>query len=221
MSTRSKTHLTPEMVLRAYALGVFPMAESRYDPEIYWVDPKRRGILPLENFHLSHSLRKTLRKKLFDVRCDYDFAAVIDGCAEAGPGRMDTWINPAIRRVCLELFQMGLAHSVEAWRDGELVGGLYGIALGGAFFGESMFSRETDASKAALAHLVLRLRLGGFTLLDTQFVTDHLRKFGAVEIGRSDYRLRLGQALATAARFQGEVGDDALEEFLQSTTQTS
>lgn len=213
--------LTPQMLLRAYALGVFPMAEGRDDPEIYWIDPEVRGILPLESFHLPRRLKRTIRQKPFEIRCDSDFEGVINGCAAPGPGRHDTWINNQIFLLNRQLFQMGFAHTVECWRDGALVGGLYGISVGGAFFGESMFSVERDASKVALVHLVVRLKLGGFLLLDTQFVTPHLERFGAIEISRAEYRQRLARAIAVPARFQGVVSDEVVEGFLQSSTQTS
>jgi len=215
------SELTPQMLLRAYALGVFPMAEGRQDPEIYWIDPEDRGILPLENFHVPRRLRRTLRQRPFEIRCDTAFREVILGCAEPAPDRPDTWINDEILRLNTELFEMGYAHTVECWRDDTLVGGLYGIAIGGAFFGESMFSRVRDASKVALVHLVLRLRLGGFRLLDTQFVTRHLERFGAVEISRAEYRQRLTRAIAVPARFYPDVPDSELEAFLQSITQRS
>jgi leucyl/phenylalanyl-tRNA--protein transferase len=213
--------LTPQMLLRAYALGVFPMAEGRDDPEIYWIDPEVRGILPLENFHLPRRLKRTIRQKPFEIRCDSDFEGVINGCAAPGPGRHDTWINNQIFLLNRQLFQMGFAHTVECWLDGALVGGLYGISVGGAFFGESMFSVERDASKVALVHLVIRLKLGGFLLLDTQFVTPHLERFGALEISRAEYRQRLARAIAVPARFQGAISDEVVEGFLQSSTQTS
>jgi leucyl/phenylalanyl-tRNA---protein transferase len=213
--------LTPQMLLRAYALGVFPMAEGRDDPEIYWIDPEVRGILPLESFHMPRRLKRTIRQKPFEIRCDSDFEGVINGCAAPGPGRHDTWINNQIFLLNRQLFQMGFAHTVECWRDGALVGGLYGISVGGAFFGESMFSVERDASKVALVHLVVRLKLGGFLLLDTQFVTPHLQRFGALEISRAEYRQRLARAIAVPARFQGVVSDEVVEGFLQSSTQTS
>jgi leucyl/phenylalanyl-tRNA--protein transferase len=213
--------LSPQMLLRAYALGVFPMAESRNDPEIYWIDPEARGVLPLESFHMPRRLRRTLRRRPFEIRCDTDFEGVIKGCATPGPGRKDTWINSQIYLLNRQLFQMGFAHTVECWRDGALAGGLYGISIGGAFFGESMFSRDRDASKVALVHLVVRLRKSGFLLLDTQFVTPHLQRFGAVEIGRPEYRQRLAKAIAAPVRFQGEVSEAEVEAFLQSSTQTS
>jgi len=213
--------LTPEMLLRAYAFGIFPMGESRANPVLYWIDPEHRGILPLECFHLPRRLRRTLRAGEFTIRCDSAFEAVIDACAEPGPGRPDSWINRPIRDLYCGLAMRGFAHSVETWIGEELVGGLYGVALGGAFFGESMFSRRRDASKVALTHLVARLSYGGFELLDTQFVTKHLARFGAIEIPREDYQIRLTRAIAAPARFHGELPEGEFERFLQSTTQTS
>jgi leucyl/phenylalanyl-tRNA---protein transferase len=214
--------LTPNLLLRAYAAGIFPMAESAEDPEIFWVDPEQRGILPLEDFHLPRRLRRTLRQETFEVRCDHAFDAVVRGCAEPTAERPKTWINEQIVRLYGALFRSGFAHSVETWREGELVGGLYGVALGGAFFGESMFSRVADASKVALAQLVARLRLGGFRLLDTQFVTVHLQQFGAVEIPRAQYRRRLATAIETEAYFPREaLGGEAVVSVLQSSTPTS
>jgi leucyl/phenylalanyl-tRNA--protein transferase len=213
--------LTPEILLRAYSVGLFPMAERRDDPTLYWIDPEHRGILPLDKFHVAHRLKRTVRSRRFEVRCDTAFREVMTGCAQPAPGRTETWINQEILRLYIELFKMGRAHSVESWRDGALVGGLYGVALGGAFFGESMFSRETDASKVALVHLVARLRKGGFRLLDTQFVTDHLSQFGAREIHRDGYRELLASALDVNATFYRDLGADEIESFLQSTTHTS
>ena len=213
--------LTPEILLRAYSVGLFPMAERRDDPTLYWIDPEKRGILPLDRFHVSRRLKRTVRSGRFEVRCDTAFREVMAGCAQPGPGRTETWINQEIVRLYTELFKMGRAHSVEAWRDGELKGGLYGVALGGAFFGESMFSREADASKVALVHLVARLKKGGFRLLDTQFVTDHLSQFGAMEIHRDGYRELLASALDINATFYRDLGSDEVESFLQSITHTS
>lgn len=193
--------LNADLLLRAYASGIFPMARSRDEQRLYWIDPERRGILPLDGFHVSRSLRRTLKSARFEIRCDTAFEAVMRACAEPTPERQESWINDRIVELFVELHGLGLAHSVEAWEDGRLAGGLYGLALGGAFFGESMFSRSTDASKAALVHLVARLRHGGFVLLDTQFVTDHLRQFGAVEIPRDQYRSSLAAALDLPARF--------------------
>ncbi|MDP6573762.1 MAG: leucyl/phenylalanyl-tRNA--protein transferase [Rhodospirillales bacterium] len=197
--------LTPELLLRAYAAGIFPMAESRHDPNIFWVDPEVRAILPFEEFRVPRSLRKTVRRGIFEVRCDTAFADVIRACAEVTPGRRDTWINDEIIAAYSALHELGHAHSVECWLGTELVGGLYGVALGGAFCGESMFSRHTDASKVALVHLVARLALGGFTLLDVQFVTDHLRRFGVVEIPARRYLRHLGEALEVRAAFPCEL----------------
>lgn len=213
--------LSPEILLRAYAVGLFPMAERRDDQTLYWIDPEKRGILPLEAFHIPRRLGRTVRRKVFDVRCDTAFDTVIRACAEPKEGRGETWINDEIVALYNELHQMGRAHSVECWREGELVGGLYGVSLGGAFFGESMFSQASDASKVALVHLVLRLCKGGFTLLDTQFVTRHLSQFGVVEIHRSGYRQLLAAALDVRATFYREVGESELDEFVQSTTDTS
>jgi leucyl/phenylalanyl-tRNA---protein transferase len=216
------TALTPELLLHAYAAGIFPMAEAADDPEVFWVDPEQRGVLPLENFHLPRRLRRTLRRDVFDVRCDSAFEAVLRGCSEPAADRPQTWINDEIVRLYTALFRLGHAHSIETWYEGELVGGLYGVALGGAFFGESMYSRMADASKVALAHLVARLRLGGFRLLDTQFVTEHLQQFGAVEIPRALYRRRLAAALEVKAYFPGEpLAGAAAVLVLQSSTPIS
>lgn len=199
--------LDTTMLLRAYACGVFPMADDREAEKVFWVEPKKRGILPLDRFHLSHSLAKTIRSDRYTVTVDRAFGKVIAGCAEATDGRPGTWINAQIEDACLQLQARGHAHSVETWLDDRLVGGLYGIKLGGAFFGESMFSRARDASKVALAHLVARLRVGGFGLLDCQFITDHLASLGAIEVGRDDYVALLDSALA------GGVGASASPDF--------
>jgi leucyl/phenylalanyl-tRNA---protein transferase len=209
--------LTPDLLLRAYATGLFPMAESAEDPELFWVDPERRGILPLDAFHVSRSLQKTIRQGTYEVTADQSFAAVMAGCAARTAARKSTWINTEIIRLYRQLHMQGAAHSIETWRDGELVGGLYGVSLGGAFFGESMFSRATDASKVALVHLVARLRRGGYVLLDTQFVTAHLSRFGAIEIPRRIYRKRLEEALLTEARFYRNLDPEGLS-ILQSMT---
>jgi leucyl/phenylalanyl-tRNA---protein transferase len=193
--------LTPDLLVRAYASGVFPMAERADSAEIFWVQPKRRGILPLEALHVSHSLARAVRRQPFEMRVDSDFAGVVRACAQTGDQRRETWINDTIFEGYLSLFEAGFAHSIECWRDGALVGGLYGVSLKGAFFGESMFSRASDASKIALVHLVARLRLGGFTLLDTQFTTPHLESLGAVDITRAAYEKRLRAALTIEADF--------------------
>jgi leucyl/phenylalanyl-tRNA--protein transferase len=187
--------ITPQVLLKAYACGIFPMAESADDPALYWIEPQQRGILPLGSVHVPRRLARTVRRGAFDVRVDSDFDGVISGCAASRPGRRTTWINPKIRALYRDLYQEGYCHTVEAWRDGRLVGGLYGVALNGAFFGESMFSLERDASKVALVYLCARLIRGGFALLDTQFVTDHLKQFGAIEVERPEFHRRLDQAL--------------------------
>ena len=216
--------LTPDILLAAYAAGVFPMAESADDPELFWVDPQRRGILPLDAFHVPHRLRRVVRRGRFEIRCDTAFEAVIRGCAEAGETRPTTWINDEIVRLYTALFARGAAHSVECRHGGLLVGGLYGVSLGAAFFGESMFSRETDASKVALVHLAARLRIGGYRLLDTQFLTPHLARFGGIEISRARYRRLLATALGYRACFPTELpeawGGDPLAP-LQSSRITS
>ena len=187
--------ITPELIIRAYQAGIFPMSEDATDDDIFWVSPEQRGILPLDGLIVSTSLRKAIRKSPFTVRVDTDFPAIIHGCATVGEDRDSTWINRTIRQVYGELFARGVAHTVEVWDGPDLVGGLYGLAIGGAFFGESMFHRATNASKMALAHLVARLNAGGFVLLDTQFVTPHLASLGGVEIPRAAYEERLAQAL--------------------------
>lgn len=191
--------LTPEILLSAYAQGLFPMAERRTDPVLYWVSPERRGVIPLDNFHVPKRLARTIRSGKFDVTSDRAFSQVIESCAAAAAGREQTWINEEILRLYKALHATGHAHSLECWREGELAGGLYGVALGSAFFGESMFSKVRDASKVALVHLAGALKKGGFTLLDTQFLTPHLASFGAYEISREEYLLRLHQALAQEA----------------------
>lgn len=211
--------LTPELLLRAYTVGVFPMAESRDATTISWIDPRRRGILPLDGIHIPKSLRKTIRKRAFEVRCNRDFAGVIAECAKRTRGRKETWISTPIEDAVNALFDMGYAHSVESYMDGELVGGLYGVALGGAFFGESMFSRATDASKVALIHLAARLRLGRFKLLDTQFVTDHLIRFGAYEIPARDFLQRLEAALAVHCLFPADMDDETVFSEMESMFQ--
>ena len=203
MSARDQTgsEITPEILLRAYACGIFPMSESADDPSLFWVEPERRGIFPLDGFHVNARLARTVRSDRFRVTVDRNFAAVIAGCAEPQLDREDTWINPRIRDLYTALHKMGHGHSIEVWRDDNLVGGLYGIKLGRAFFGESMFHRERDASKVALVHLVARLIAGNFTLLDTQFVTPHLQSLGAIEIPRRRYLAMLDNALEGKADF--------------------
>jgi leucyl/phenylalanyl-tRNA--protein transferase len=191
--------LTPELVLSAYSIGLFPMANDRDDPVIHWIDPLHRGVLPLDRFHVPRRLRKTIRQERYRLTVDQAFARVIEACAEATAGRPRTWLNDDMIRLYVELHARGHGHSVEAWDGDRLVGGLYGLAMGAAFFGESMFSRATDASKVALVELVARLKIGGFSLLDTQFVNDHLKQFGIEEITRSAYKARLKQALAQDA----------------------
>lgn len=206
--------LTADQILRAYALGVFPMARQHDDPKLYWVDPEKRGILPLADFHLPRSLKKVLKRDSFELKVDTAFDQVLELCAESTARRPETWINAEIVRLFTDLYHAGLAHSVESWQDGKLVGGLYGLSLGSAFFGESMFSRATDASKVALSYLVAVMRKGGYTLLDTQFVTDHLAQFGAIEIPRRDYLRLLAQALDRPASFQGGLTIDEVVELL-------
>jgi leucyl/phenylalanyl-tRNA---protein transferase len=218
--SRRVVDITAELMLRAYRHGLFPMAETRRGERLFWLDPERRGILPLDRFHLSRRLRRTVLADVFDVTADHDFAATIAGCATPVPGRDDTWINPQIERLFSELHRLGYAHSVECRQGGTLVGGLYGVAIGAAFFGESMFSFVTDASKVALVHLVARLRLGGFRLLDTQFVTTHLTQFGAIEIPRDAYRARLAAALETPARWLPAPDPAALQAEIRALGQT-
>jgi len=196
--------LNADLLLRAYRLGLFPMAESRVSRSLHWLDPEARGVLPLDKFHLPRSLMKTLRSGRFEVTADKNFAGTIAACAASRVDRPETWINQEIERLFVELFSLGFAHSVECWAAGELVGGLYGASLGGAFFGESMFSTRTDASKVALVHLVARLRLGGFLLLDTQFITAHLARFGAVEVPRETYHEMLADAVEHPSRFPAD-----------------
>ncbi len=189
-------------LLSCYARGVFPMADAREDERVFLVDPERRGVIPLDGFHVSHRLGRTVRREPFEVRTDTAFRAVVQACAAAEPGRSETWINRPIEDLYVDLHERGFAHTVECWQGQDLVGGLYGVSLGGAFFGESMFSRRTDASKVALLHLVARLIVGGYRLLDAQFMTEHLTQFGTVEISRSDYHRRLALALSAEGDFQ-------------------
>jgi leucyl/phenylalanyl-tRNA---protein transferase len=188
--------ITPQVLLKAYACGIFPMAESAEDNALYWIEPERRGILPLDRVHVPKRLARTIRKGGFEVRIDQNFEEVIDGCAAPRSGRRSTWINGRIRNLYRELFALRHCHTVEVWQDGQLTGGLYGVHLGRAFFGESMFSRARDASKIALVYLIARLKYGGFTLLDTQFVTGHLARFGAIEVSREEFQRFLEAALA-------------------------
>jgi len=208
--------ITPEVLLKAYACGIFPMAESAEDPALYWIEPEERGIIPLTGFHIPARLARTVRAERFTVVCDRDFDAVIAGCAQPQPGRGRTWINARIRKLYRGLFDIGHCHTVEVYDGDALVGGLYGVSLGAAFFGESMFHRARDASKVALVHLVARLKAGGFRLLDTQFVTDHLKTFGAIEVPQVRYHKLLDAALTEVAEFgklavdQPLAGADAL-----------
>ncbi|MEM6622393.1 MAG: leucyl/phenylalanyl-tRNA--protein transferase [Pseudomonadota bacterium] len=207
----SELELTPELVLRAYAAGVFPMADSAEAEELYWVDPRKRGILPLNGFHVSRSLRKRLRRMDYRVRVDTAYEQVLDLCA----ARPETWINETIRTLFLQLHRMGHAHSVEVWKDNQMIGGLYGLRLGGAFFGESMFSAERDGSKIALAWLVARLKAGGFSLLDTQFTTPHLEGLGARAVPRSHYLDLLERALARRGNFRALLPDTTVDDVLE------
>jgi leucyl/phenylalanyl-tRNA--protein transferase len=209
--------LTAEVLLRGYAAGIFPMAESRGKREVFWLDPRRRGILPLDNFHISRSLRRRIQQWNYEIRTDSDFAGVVEGCAD----RAETWISVPIYEAYLALHRQGFAHSLEVWEGGELVGGVYGVTLGAGFFGESMFSRRTDASKVALAYLVDRLRQGGFTLFDTQFLTPHLASLGAIEISRTEYRRRLAEALQKRADFDRAGKPPQPSAMLQRMSQTS
>lgn len=217
------TQVTPELLLKAYAFGVFPMAKSRTERDFDWVQPTERGIIPLDRFHVPRSLRKVLRQGIFKVRTDSAFGAVIEGCAESSPNREDTWINDKIIELFTQLFDAGLAHSVETWIDDELVGGLYGLAMGSVFFGESMFTRRDNASKVALCHLVAIMKEGGYRLLDTQFITDHLEQFGAVAIDQKYYMKELENALGHPGRFGHPLPYSEIERLLfsQSRTHTS
>lgn len=213
--------ITPELLLQAYRIGVFPMGERRDDPKLYWLDPRLRAVLPLDSFHLPQRLRRTVRSGRFAVTADTAFADVVRACAEPRPGHPESWINEPIVELYTELHRRGHAHSVECRVDGELVGGLYGVAVGAAFFGESMFSRARDSSKVALVHLVARLIAGGFRLLDCQFMTEHLRGFGAVEIPRERFRALLAEAIDRPATFQRELGGSDPCDLVQASTRTS
>lgn len=215
------TTITPQILLRAYAAGIFPMAESAEDNALYWIEPEERGVIPLDGLHISHSLRKRVRQRRFEIGIDRDFAAVIAACAARTPARKTTWINSRIRSLYTQLHKMGCCHSVECRRDGQLAGGLYGVRIGAAFFGESMFSRETDASKVALVHLVARLRAGGFRLLDAQFVNPHLTRLGAIAVAKGDYHRLLEPALEADADFHRFTGDADAELVLELAGQSS
>jgi leucyl/phenylalanyl-tRNA--protein transferase len=213
--------ITPQVLLKAYSCGIFPMAESANDPTLYWIEPEERGVLPLDRVRVPKRLARTIRQEKFQVRVDTDFVGVLAGCAASRPGRRTTWINARIAELYAELFRMGHCHTIETWKDGRLVGGLYGVHLGGAFFGESMFSTERDASKVALVYLAARLIRGGFKLLDTQFVTDHLEQFGAIEISRPQFHKRLSEALKLHCCFHELTSCCSCSEVLQLVSQTS
>ncbi len=208
--------ITPEMLLRAYSMGIFPMSEHRNDPEIFWVDPKRRGVFPIKDFHISRSLARRIRRTDYRIALNGDFEAVVDGCAD----RSDTWINSEIRGLYAALHDRGQAHSLEVWQDDKLMGGVYGVVLGAAFFGESMFSRMRDASKIALAYLTTHLERSGFTLFDTQFITPHLSSLGAVEISRAQYQADLANAIRVPADIRGHPLPSVYD-VVQRRTQTS
>lgn len=209
------TTITPQVLLKAYSVGVFPMAESADDPALYWIEPEERGVLPLDGFHVSHSLKKSVRHAGFEIRADTAFEQVMRHCAEKTPDRTETWINARILKLYAQLHKMGCCHSIEAWRDGQLVGGLYGVRLGGVFFGESMFARATDASKVALVHLVARLNFGGFKLLDAQFLNSHLEQFGCLTIPKARYRPILDAAQDAEADFFAFKQDGDVEAVLK------
>jgi leucyl/phenylalanyl-tRNA--protein transferase len=213
--------ITVDDLIACYERGVFPMADARQDDSIFLIDPERRGVLPLDGVHVPRRLARTIRSDPFEVRIDTAFGAVVEACAAARPGRLETWINNPIQRLYGQLFARGLAHSVECWDDGELVGGLYGVAMGAAFFGESMFSTRRDASKVALIHLAARLVVGEYRLLDTQFITEHLEQFGTTEITRADYKRRLARAWAAPSDFYrlaaGATGAEALQAISQAS----
>ena len=215
--TQAALEITPQLLLQAYAAGIFPMSEGRDDPNLFWVEPKRRGIIPLDGFHISRSLARRIRQNPFEIRINSDFAGVVAACAD----RDETWINAEITALYSALHEEGFAHSLELWQGRDLVGGVYGVALGAAFFGESMFSRARDASKIALAYLVARLNAGGFTLFDVQFTTPHLIRLGAIEISRIDYRKRLDAALEKQADFKAGGALFTPQDVLQRNTHTS
>ncbi|MEL7299224.1 MAG: leucyl/phenylalanyl-tRNA--protein transferase [Pseudomonadota bacterium] len=214
---RDDVLLTPDLLLRAYQVGIFPMSEARHSATLFWVDPERRGVMPLDKLHISRSLKRTLRRGGYDIRVNTDFSGVVEGCAD----RPETWINEELRLLYLDLFLSGHAHSMEVWDDEGLRGGIFGVAIGGAFFGESMFSARTNGSKIAMVYLVDRLVRAGFTLFDTQFITDHLASLGAIEIKRSAYRRALTRALSTNADFMAVPGPTSAQDVLQRMTQTS
>ena len=213
--------ITPDLLLQAYRIGVFPMGERRDDPKLYWLDPRLRAVLPLDGFHLPQRLKRTIRGGRFEVSADTAFAETVLACAEPRPGHPESWINEPILDLYGNLFARGHAHSVECRVEGRLVGGLYGVSIGAVFFGESMFSRERDASKVALVHLVARLIKGGFRLLDCQFMTEHLRSFGAIEIPREEFRGLLADAIDGTASFQRELGGEDPCAIVQDNTRTS
>ena len=218
-----RVEITPDVLIKAYSVGIFPMAESADDPSLVWVEPEQRGIIPLDGMRVSRRLARTIRSNKIAVHVDRDFDAVIDACAAPAAGRDSTWINQRIRRLYRALFDRRQCHTVEAWRDGRLVGGLYGVKIGAAFFGESMFHFERDASKVALVHLVARLKVGGFKLLDAQFITDHLESLGAVEVSRVEYQNMLAKAVAATAQFYCWPSDGVTDGgvVLQSISQMS
>jgi leucyl/phenylalanyl-tRNA--protein transferase len=213
--------ITPDLLLQAYRIGVFPMGERRDDPKLYWLDPRLRAVLPLDRFHLPKRLARTIRQGVFEVTADTAFADVMRACAEPRPGHPESWINEPILELYGKLFARGHAHSIECRHDGKLVGGLYGVSVGAAFFGESMFSRERDASKVALVHLVARLIKGGFRLLDCQFMTEHLRSFGAIEMPREDFRVHLAEAVDRPAGFPAHLAGEDPCIIVQASTRTS
>ena len=215
--TQAPVKITPQLPLQAYAAGIFPMSEGRDDPNLFWVEPKRRGIIPLDGFHISRSLARKIRQNPFEIRINSDFVGVVAACAD----RDETWINAEITALYSALHEEGFAHSLELWQGRDLVGGVYGVALGAAFFGESMFSRERDASKIALTYVVARLNAGGFTLFDVQFTTPHLIGLGAIEISRIDYRKRLDAALEKQADFLAAGALFTPQDVLQRNTHTS
>jgi leucyl/phenylalanyl-tRNA--protein transferase len=208
------TSITPQVLLRAYSAGIFPMAESAEDNALYWIEPEERGVFPLDGLVISRSLRKRVRRSIFEIRVDTAFSRVIDACAAKTAGRKTTWINNRIRSLYIQLHKLGCCHSIEAWRDDKLAGGLYGVRIGAAFFGESMFSRETDASKVALVHLVARLNFGAFQLLDAQFVNPHLQTLGVIAVNKVDYHRMLEAAIDADAAFSAFASDDNPEAVL-------